>query len=97
MSFTNEAAERMAAKYAQLISSFVDGQISAQEFESAYLKLFKHDKDQVPGTEFKILEDLFFAVDDYVEDPELRKRVHGIDEEELRTRARAAYRKLYET
>jgi Bacterial self-protective colicin-like immunity len=97
MSFDNAAAERMCAKYKELIRKFIDCQISGREFESAYLALFKHDNDQVPGTEFNTLEGLFFAVDDYVADPELRKAVHGLDDEELRDRAREAYRKLYET
>ena len=108
MSFDNAAAARMCAKYRDLISRFANGQISAQEFESAYLALFKHDQDQVPGAEFNILEGLFFAVDDYVADPELRRRLQGLDpelrkygqaldDEELRACAREAYRKLYET
>ncbi len=91
------AVERMRAKYAALISNFVNGRISAHEFETAYLSLFKNDKDQVPGSAFDILDGLFFYVDEYVADPELRNRAGGLDDEELRARAREAYRKLYQT
>jgi hypothetical protein len=89
------AVKRMTARYAELISRFVDGQISAPEFETAYLTLFKNDKDQVPGREFNILDGLFADVDDYTADPELRERAGGMDDEQLRSSAREAYRKLY--
>ena len=62
----------VCAKYKDLILSYVNRTISAEEFESAYLALFKHDSDQVLGAEFNILEKLFFAIDDFVADPELR-------------------------
>ena len=108
MSSDDAAAAMEAAKYRKLISKFINRRISAQQFESSYLALFKHDKDQVPSAEFNILEGLFFAVDDYVADTELRRRLqgldpelrrywHALDDEELHIRAREAYRKLYET
>jgi self-protective colicin-like immunity protein len=95
MSFDNTTTERMVAKYKDLISKFVNRQVSAQNFESAYLMVFKTDKDQVPSSEFDVLEKLFFAVDDYVADPELRKKVGGLNDEELRAYADEAYSKLY--
>lgn len=54
----------MCDKYAQLISSFIDRKISAREFESRYLKLFKNDQDQVRSREFDILDRLFADVDE---------------------------------
>ena len=95
MSFDNTTTERIVAKYKDLISKFVNRQVSAQNFESAYLMVFKTDKDQVPSSEFDVLEKLFFAVDDYVADPELRKKVGGLNDEELRANADEAYSKLY--
>lgn len=86
--------ERMDKKYRDLIFRFVGHGISADEFEPAYLKLFKHDRDQLSGAEFNTLEKLFFAVDDYVADPRLRQAVDGLDEEQLRDRARDTYRML---
>lgn len=95
MSSDKTTVARMTEKYKALISRFVDRQISAEEFESAYLKLFKNDKDQVSGTEFNTLEKLFFAIDDYVADPKLRQAVRGLDEEQLRESARDTYQRLY--
>jgi len=40
---------------------------------------------------------LFADVDDYTADPELRETAGGLDDEQLRTCAREAYRKLYES
>jgi hypothetical protein len=97
MSRDNAAAGRMTAKYRGLISRLINHQISAQEFQSSYFMVFKNDQDQIPGPEFKILDKLFADVDDYTADPELRKRAGGLDDEELRSRAREAYRKLYES
>ena len=95
MSFDNAATERMVAKYRDLIADFVGGRVSAQNFESAYLQVFKTDKDQVPSREFDVLEKLFFAIDDYIADPKLREKVGGLDAEELRTRAEQTYSVLY--
>jgi hypothetical protein len=49
MSSDNTATERMVTKYRDLIADFVGGRVSAQNFESAYLQVFKTDKDQVPS------------------------------------------------
>jgi Bacterial self-protective colicin-like immunity len=91
----NSATERMIAKYRDLIADFAGGRISTQDFESAYLQVFKTDKDHFAGHEFNVLEALFFAVDDYVADPELRQKVGGLNDEELRSRAEATYSQLY--
>jgi hypothetical protein len=91
----NTATERMVAKYRDLIADFVGGRVPAQNFESAYLQVFKTDKDQVPSREFDVLEKLFFAIDDYIADPELREKVGGLNDDELRARAEATYSLLY--
>jgi hypothetical protein len=96
MSSDNAAGAAMADRYRELISRFINRRISAQEFESAYLRLFKSDKNKVGGAKFNALDRLFADVDDYTADPELRKRAGGLDDEELRTCAREAYRKLYQ-
>lgn len=96
--FSDSASvERMTAKYRDLLSRFINREITAPEFQSLYFTVFKNDGDQVPGTKFKILDRLFADVDDYTADPKLRERAGGLDDEELRTCAREAYRKLYET
>ena len=97
MSADTEAATRMADRYKQLISKFVDREISASEFESCYLALFKSDRSKVGGEKFNILDRLFADVDAFEADPELRKQVYGgIGDEELLGCARAAYKELYE-
>jgi hypothetical protein len=87
----------MVAKYRDLISDFIGGQLSADNFESMYLKVFKADEDQVPSPEFDVLEKLFFAIDDYVAGHELRERIGGLSEDELRARAKEAHAQLYAT
>jgi Bacterial self-protective colicin-like immunity len=97
MSADTEAATRMADRYKQLISKFIDREISASEFENSYLALFKSDRRKVAGEKFNILDRLFADVDAFEGDPELRKKVYGgIGDEELLSCARAAYKELYE-
>jgi hypothetical protein len=81
--------------YQEIIRRFVSGENSAEKFETEYLKKFKYDEAQVPSEEFQVLDSLFADVDDYVSDPELREQVGGLDDEELRARARVAYDRLY--
>jgi hypothetical protein len=95
----------MSAKYRALISKFIDHRISAQEFQTTFLKLFKNEKAHGLSAEFDILDGLFADADDYVADAELREKARELydgklfrtlDDAELRVRAREAYRKLYE-
>jgi hypothetical protein len=90
------AATRMVARYKALISDFICGRVSAPDFESKYLQLFKTDTSKAADIEFNVLENLFFAIDDYVADPELRERVCGLDDDELRASAEDAYSRLYD-
>ena len=96
-----------AAKYKSLISRFIDGEISASDFQDRYLKMFKQDADVELGDEFDTLEYLFTSADGYVADAEARSYLRakypnfheagqGLDDEELRAEAREAYRKLFE-
>ena len=96
MSADKATVSRMTGKYRDLIFKFVDRQISAEEFESAYLRLFKHDKDQVFGPKFNTLEKLFFAVEMIMlQTPHYVKLFGGLDEEQLRDCARNTYHKIY--
>jgi hypothetical protein len=85
----------MLATYRKLIRSFVDGGISADEFEARFLSQFKDDRNQVTGDEFDVLDGLFADVDAYVSEPALRASARGISGEELRLRARNAYARLF--
>ena len=95
MSADGHARSRMIGKYRDLISDFAAGRLPAQNFESAYLQLFKTDIEQVSGRDFTVLEKLFFSIDDYVAHPDLRRQVGGLSEDQLRDRAREAYTALY--
>jgi hypothetical protein len=106
MDLDDASAPKWRSKYKSLISQFVNHQISAADFESAYLKMFKNEEEIIGGEEFDILEYLFTSADGYVADPELRSRIlaenpnarkygQGLDDEELRADAREAYRKLF--
>lgn len=85
----------MLSGYESMIKNFVAGELSARQFEATFLQYFKSDTHQVSSDEFDILDELFADVDEYVEDPQLRATTGGIDESELRDRAKKAYRLLY--
>lgn len=90
------SVSRMLENYRDLIRRFVNGAISADEFEADYLARFKDDPNQVTGEEFDILDELFADVDDYASDPTLRASTGGISGEDLRARARDAYTRLFD-
>jgi hypothetical protein len=90
------SVSRMLENYRDLMRRFVIGEISADEFETDYLTRFKDDQNQVTGTEFDILDGLFADVDEYISDPTLRDSAGGISGEELGTRARDAYDRLFD-
>ncbi|HWE90646.1 MAG TPA: colicin immunity domain-containing protein [Pseudonocardiaceae bacterium] len=83
-----------AAPYIDLIQKFASGKIAAPEFETAYLLLFQSENKVLPDTVEQPLNDLFYAVDDYVEDPQLRADVNGLDDDQVRDRAASALRLL---
>jgi hypothetical protein len=69
-------------KYVNLITSFVDGNISASEFESAYLTMFKEETGSLSELEYEILDSLFSSVDAFCGDVELMDE-DDIDENQL--------------
>jgi len=85
----------MLDRYKPMLERFISGESSADEFETRFLSYFKSDKNQVVGDEFDVLDRLFADVDEYVGDPDLRAAGRGIDENELRSRARQAYVRLF--
>ena len=93
-------------KYKMLIYRFINREISASEFESRYLKMFKNETEIFGEHVFDILEDLFTSADGYVADPERRKELlaadpelrkygQGLDDDELRADALKAYQQLF--
>jgi hypothetical protein len=77
-----------------LIAEFVAEDISADQFETRYLAQYKADPTRWAPDLFDVLDGLFFDVDDYVGDAELRAQAGGLDSDELRARAQVALRML---
>lgn len=95
MSKDDASVTRMLETYRDGIWRFAFGDASADDFESDYLARFKSDANQVVGVEFDVLDELFADVDDYLSDPTLRAATGGISGDELRSRARNAYIRLF--
>ena len=86
----------MLSDYVALIREFIDGRITAAEFERSFLDRYRSDDEIRPEDEFRALERLFGAVDAYmgelpVEDPET-----DLDEAGLRKYAEDALASLTE-
>lgn len=90
----NEENLHGIAGYIDLISRFEAGQITAPQFEREYLTRFKNDKVAYSDDVFEILNELFYAVDDYVENPAIRTSPEDLDEDQLRERAATALHNL---
>lgn len=77
------------------MEAFSSGRSPTETFERQYLDLFKSDTAFRAPAIFNAVEDVFFAVDEYCGDPDLRGE-YDIDEDQLRDRVRAALRSLAE-
>ncbi|MET3370145.1 colicin immunity domain-containing protein [Arthrobacter sp. M2012083] len=80
------------APYGVLLGLLVNNRVSADEFEALFLPLYKGDLTKWSEEIYKILDQLFYAVDDYNHDPDLRD--NDVNENELRNRAALALREL---
>ncbi len=80
--------------YAVLLRLFVDGNLTADEFEVIFLPLYKNDPTQWPSDLFDVLDTLFADVDAYCSNDDLRAEVRGLDAEQLRDRAERAFGRL---
>ena len=67
----------LTEKYILLITRFVEGTISAPQFESSYLEMYKGETCDLPENIYSVLNNLFLDADAYCADAELR------DEEDL--------------
>lgn len=84
------------APYAVLLRLFVDGAMSADEFEVVFLRLYKADSTDWSPDLFRLLDGLFADVDDYCPEPRLRRSVGGLDEKALRANCKLALAELKE-
>ncbi len=75
--------------YLKLMRAFVATEISVTDFERRYIDLFGDDELAHPEPTFRVLNDLFFAVDAFCADPVLRD-VADLDEDQLRVQVRMA-------
>ena len=82
-----------ANDYIGLLSRFLERRIAPDSFESEFLRMFKADQTQWPEPNYRVLQDLFYAVDSYTPDPALRTN-GDVDEKQLRAAAEEAREKL---
>ena len=75
--------------YRSAMRAFLADEITATEFERRYIDLFGDDTTLRPEETFRVLNDLFFAVDAFCPDPGLRE-ADDLDEAQLQARVRAA-------
>ena len=70
---TATAAETSLTEYLDRMRAFVVGELTAVDFERRYIALFGDDVALRPEPTFRVLNDLFFAVDAFCADPALRE------------------------
>jgi len=81
------------ARYKILVQQFLNRHIGAAEFERQYLSYYKDGTDSLTDAEFFVLDRLFFDVDSFCPDENLRDE-EDIDETELRSRCLIALNEL---
>jgi hypothetical protein len=55
-------------QYQSLIAAYVDGALPTEDFEREFLRAFKAEPAEMDGELFRVLDDLFGAVDAYSPD-----------------------------
>jgi hypothetical protein len=78
------------SSYVALIDGFVASDVTAEQFDLAYLRLFLGDHRMFGDPWYPVLNDLFYACEDYVIQPELRTAPGDLDEAQLLDAARTA-------
>src|SRR5947209_19665749 len=63
--------------YARLAQSFVNEELSAEQFEDRYLDLFRSDDKNLPDSVADPIHEIFYDIDEYVSDPALRVKASG--------------------
>jgi Bacterial self-protective colicin-like immunity len=80
--------------YVALIDQFVVSDVTAEQFDLAYLRLFLGDHRMFGDPWYPVLNDLFYACEAYVIQPELRTEPGNLDEAQLLEAARTARARL---
>lgn len=71
------------APYIELIDDFVDGTISASEFDRSFTQAMKSERRTLGDPVYAILQELFEDADVYVERPELRTEPEDLNDDQL--------------
>lgn len=86
-----------ARRHLKLTRRFAAGLIPGPEFETAFLRVRGEYHETLPDPVDDVMDEIFYGVDDYVADDDLRPKVHGgIDEDQLREIVRTQLRRLDE-
>ncbi|WP_237165540.1 colicin immunity domain-containing protein [Mycolicibacterium obuense] len=83
--------------YVDLIDRFLQGSVSAPDFQLTYLRMVKNERRILGGRVFPVLQELFEDADRYVADSRLRTGAEDLDDDGLMScaaRARSALRDL---
>lgn len=80
-------------RYMFLMQEFVGGSLTANQFETEYLDLFKSDETIWEEKVFLVLDKLFSDVDSFCAESSIR-RSGDLNEADLRDAARDAYEKI---
>jgi hypothetical protein len=92
--------DRDATQYVSLLKSFLDGEVSAEEFQAKYIDMFKTEIREFDPSLFVILDALFGDVDSLVLNPALMAELESqnpgfyLSETSLRQKVSVAYEKL---
>lgn len=82
--------------YVELLRSLIDRRLSGDQFQDAFFALYLNDSTMWPDEIFSVLDGFFADVDELTPDPELRVQTGGLDEDQLRERARITMSRLTE-
>jgi len=93
---SHEAPTPELRPYRALLRAFISRDVGADACERRFLDLFSADHTHWPEPVFRVLEDFFVDVDDYVADDGLRPQVNGIDAAQLRAKAVLTLQRLAE-
>ena len=80
--------------YVTLLDDFIAGRIGAKAFDLGFFDLQRCDRVVRGDPWYPILQDLFYACEDYVIEPELRTEPSDLDEAQLLDAARTARARL---
>ena len=80
--------------YVTLLDDFIDGRTSAEEFDLGFFCVLANDRVQRGDPWYPILQELFYACEAYVIEPELRTDPADLDDVQLLAAARTARARL---